>query len=40
MLLRRGRDTQTDTFRFSDGAPCEAAYHDLTPLLRELDRPV
>ncbi len=39
-LLRRGRNPEADAFRFADGAPCQTAYHDLTPLLRELDRPV
>ena len=37
IVLRRGPRREADVLRFASGAPCETAYEDLTPLLRELD---
>jgi uncharacterized protein with NRDE domain len=36
-VLRRGAVREADVLRFASGAPCEAPYADLTPLLRALD---
>jgi uncharacterized protein with NRDE domain len=35
-LLRLGEDASDSQFLWADGAPCQTAYRDFTPLLREL----
>ncbi len=37
-LLALAADSAASVFRFADGAPCENAYDDFTPLLHELAR--
>ena len=36
-LVRLGPDPSRNQFRHAEGAPCQAAYEDLTPFLSELD---
>lgn len=37
-LFVRGRRRQEDRLLYADGAPCTSSYHDMTPLLEELDQ--